>query len=303
MHNNLYAGLVLLLTAALFVASEVPEAAAAQQTKTFTITPEDLINAGGNFFDLTFAIGGARLTVEHIEDSTVAVQATVTYDDLGPAPKLDISSGSSSGFVALLSSGYDDSSNSSHYNPFPQSWHVVIGSYGVPTGLTVAGGGIETNMDLGGMPLRSASLALGGVAAFIDVSTPTTLRVENFEITGGGLNLGINNIANTDFQRFSFIGGGVRANLDFRGAYTSPEHSASIIGAGSLISIAVPKDAGESLAALSAGGLTMVLGRGWRRFPLFFLYKNFETTDYGAAAVHLDFELLTAGALVTVNRK
>lgn len=293
-------GLGLLLAVAVLAGSHAQEAAAAEQTKTFTVTADDLTAAGADFFDLTFAIGGARVTVEHTGDSAIAVQAVVTYDDFGPEPTLEISSGSS-GFTASLSSGYESTGTANHALP-AQRWHVVIGSYGVPTDLTVAGGGIETRMDFGGMPLRNANLALGGVAAFINFSIPTTRRVESFSVAGGGIDLDIDNIANTDFQRFSFIGGGMLANLDFRGAYASPGHSVRIIGAGSSISLAAPADAEESLTALSIGGLTIVWGNGWRRFPGFFFYKHFETTGYGNAAVRLDFELITAGALVTVNR-
>jgi hypothetical protein len=292
---------VLLIAALLFVVQDAQEAAAVQLTKTFTITTEDLDNASADFFNMTFAIGGARVTVDHSDNSSVVLRATVTYDDFGPEPKLDMSSDNSTGFWATLSSGYE-TAPMVYYIPFPQRWNVVLGSYGVPTDLTVLGGGIETVMDFGGMPLRRADFTLGGVSAFLNFSIPTTRRVESFSVACGGIDLEIDNIANTDFQRFSLTGGGSMANLDFRGTYASPDHSVRIIGAGSLISIAVPDTAGESLTALSAGGLTLVRGSGWRRFPNFCFYKEFETTDYDDAAARLDFELITAGALVTVKR-
>ena len=157
-------------------------------------------------------------------------------------------------------------------------------------------------MDFGGMPLRNINLALGGVSATIDFKVPTTRRVESFMVEGGGMNLDINRLGNTDFQSFMLTGGGMLANLDFSGAYVSPEHDVKIIGAGSRISISVPEETGQALDALSVGGLTIIMGDGWKRNINFFFYKNYESSNYETADATLDMQLISAGSFTTVTR-
>jgi hypothetical protein len=126
--------------------------------------------------------------------------------------------------------------------------------------------------------------------------------VESFMVEGGGMNLDINRLGNTDFQSFMLTGGGVLANLDFSGAYISPEHDVKVIGAGSRISLSVPEETGQSLDALSVGGLTIITGDGWKRNINFFFYKNYESSNYETAGATLDMQLISAGSFTTVTR-
>ena len=294
------AGLGLLIAAAVLISGGMHQAAAAQKTEAFIISRSELEKSGATLFDLSLAIGGARVNLVQSDNSDIILKAEITYNDFGPVPKLQTSAAGSL-FSATLSSG-DESSYMMPHSPSVQTWRVEIGSYSVDTDLMVAGGGVESDMDFGGMPLRSINLALGGVSANIDFKVPTTRRVESFMVEGGGMNFNINRLGNTDFQSFMLTGGGVLANLDFSGAYGSPEHDVKVIGAGSLISIFVPEEAGQSLDALSVGGLTIITGQGWKRKINFFFYKNYESSNYETADATLDMQLISAGSFVTVTR-
>ena len=294
------AGLGLLIAAAVLISGGMHQAAAAQKTEAFIISRSELEKSGATLFDLSLAIGGARVNLVQSDNSDIILKAEITYNDFGPVPKLQTSAAGSL-FSATLSSG-DESSYMMPYSPSVQTWRVEIGSYSVDTDLMVAGGGVESDMDFGGMPLRNINLALGGVSANIDFKVPTTRRVESFMVEGGGMNLDINRLGNTDFQSFMLTGGGVLANLDFRGAYGSPEHDVKVIGAGSRISISVPEETGQSLDALSVGGLTIIMGQGWKRNIDFFFYKNYESSNYETADATLAMQLISAGSFTTVTR-
>lgn len=289
-----------LIAAAVLSAGGLHPAAAAQKTQAFTISRAELEEAGATLFNLSLAIGGARVDLIQSDNSDIILKAEITYNDFGPVPNLQTDA-SGSLFSATLGSG-DESSYMMHYNPAVQIWRVEIGSYSVDTDLLVAGGGVACDMDFGGMPLRTINLALGGVSATIDFTVPTTRRVESFMVEGGGMNLDMNRLGNTDFERFMLAGGGVLASLDFSGAYGSTVHDVKIIGAGSRISISVPEETGQVLDSLSVGGLTIIMGQGWQRNINFFFYKNYESDNHDTADANLALQLLSAGSFITVTR-
>ena len=294
------AGLGLLIAAAVLIAGGMHQAAAAQKTEAFTISSADIEQSGATLFNLSLAIGGAQVDIVQSDNSDIILKAEITYNGFGPVPKLQTAAEGGI-FSATLSSG-DESSYIMPHTSFLQTWRVEIGSYSVDTDLLVAGGGVACDMDLGGMPLRNINLAMGGVSATIDFKAPTTRRVESFMVEGGGMNLNMNQLGNTDFQSFMLTGGGVLANLDFSGAYGSPKHDVKVIGAGSRISISVPAATGQALDALSVGGLTIIMGQGWERHINFFFYKNYKSDNYDTADAILDLQLLSAGSFVTVTR-
>lgn len=288
-----------LLHSMLFVFWSLPSAPlAAEQTATFTITKDDLGSA--DEFDLSFNIGGAQVTILHTDDELVIVQAVVTYDSSGPDP--DMNTASSDGtFKAVFSSGYETYFN---YNQFPgiQEWNISIGAFDVDTDLTIAGGGVEGAIDLGGLPLVSCNLAMGGVGVDIDFSTPTTRQVEKIDVTGGGITLVMNNIGNTDFVNFAMVGGGFIADLDFQGEYNGEQHNVSILGAGNKIKITVPSNTGEKVDIIAVGALATVSGSGWETIRKLFFFQNYITGDYESQGVTIDLDLKVAGSLVTIDR-
>ena len=135
------AGQGLLIAAAVLIAGLMHQAEAAQKTEAFTISRADLEQSGATLFNLSLAIGGARVDLVQSDNSDIILKAEITYNDFGPVPKLQTSAAGSP-FSATLSSG-DESSSMMHHTSFVQTWRVEIGSYSVDTDLMVAGGGVE----------------------------------------------------------------------------------------------------------------------------------------------------------------
>jgi len=287
----------LLVSLAVFLLTVPAQAPAAQETKTLEITKNDL--GGPGEFLLSFTLGGARVTVTPSADENIIVRAVVTYDSSIAEPSLSTSAQADT-YSAEFSSGFTVDRD---YDGYPlQEWDITVGAFDVDTDLTIAGGGVGGDIELGGLPLRSCSLTMGGVDTDIYFSTPTTRQVEELFILGGGMNIGVYEIGNTDFQDFRMIGGGFIASLDFEGAYESAQHDVRIIGAGNRLRITVPSDAGEKLDVLAVGALVDVTGSGWERDRYLFFFQDFVTSDYSSQPVKLDFDMTVAGSLLTVDR-
>jgi hypothetical protein len=286
--------IVFLFLCTLFSTSIV---SAVTKTKTLEVTKEDLVNATS--FSLAFTLAGAQVEIVKSDDEDIIVQAVVTYNSTEPEPTLtpDTTNGI---FTADFSSGVD-------IIPAPitgfEEWTITIGTYNVDTDLAFSCGGVSATVDLGGLPLRSCILSLGGVSMNVDFSTPTTRQVESISITGGGIVFTMSHIGNTDFENLSFIGGGGIVDLDFQGAYTSEQHNATFIAAGHLLGISVPSDAGERAQVLSIGMPVSIQGSGWEAdFPLFF-YQRYTTSDYTTRNVKIDIDVTAVGSLGSIVRQ
>jgi hypothetical protein len=291
-----------LVATLLFLLAAFPlSAMSAELTTTLTVTNDDLLSANATQFLLSFAAGGAEITISQSEREDIVVEAVVTYDSTRPEPTLSISS-SGGEFSARFVSGFEiDPVNVS---TAIEQWDVVMGSYDIDTDFVLSGGGVAgRSIDLGGLPLRNCTLNLGGVGMDVDFSTPTTRPVDELTIEGGGITLSVANIGNTDFAEFSLVGGGFTAEMDFQGAYTREQHRATIIGAGNRLDIIVPSDAGEQVEILSVAALVSVEGMGWSTARRSILFKNFVTDGYDAESVKIDMDLVAVGSVVTIDRQ
>ena len=269
---------------------------AATVTKTLTVSKTDLLNATA--FSLSFSLGGAQVNFTRSDSEDTIVEAVVTYDDARPAPALTTSSSGGS-FTAKFTSAIESDNDQV---PEIEKWEITIGSFDIDTDLGINGGGLAGSMELGGLPLRKCNFNLGGVSMDINFSTPTTRQVEKLSIQSGGIILTMSNIGNTDFGEFQLLGGGYTGTLDFQGTLTSLQHKATILAAGSTLKLSVPPDAGEKFKIISVGALVSLPGSGWNKKGLFFV-KEYTTDDYASRNIKLDFDLLAAGALVTIARQ
>lgn len=285
------------ITVILFICTLFPASILFAATKTLEVTKADLANATA--FSLSFAIGGAQIQIAKSDDEDIIVQAVVTYSSSGQEPTL--TTGESGGvFSANFNSGAD--TIPSPFSGF-EEWTITIGTYNVDTDLALLCGGVSATIDLGGLPLRSCILTLGGVSMDVDFSTPTTRQVESITITGGGIIFSMSNIGNTDFKKLSLLAGGGIVDFDFQGAYTSEQHNATIVAAGHLLGISLPSDAGERVGILSIGLPLTVLGSGWDiDFSLFF-YQRYTTSDYTTQTVKIDIDVTAVGTFGSIVRQ
>lgn len=273
---------------------------AEQITTTLTLTMDDINTVNADELKLVFGIGGARVDINQDSDDGFIVKAVVTHDSDDPQPTLQTQS-SGDKLIATFVTGFDfDEFNTPDSI---QSWNISIGSYDVDTELEIDGGGINGDVDLGGMPLTECNLNLGGATMDLEFSSPTSRRVKDFEINGGGINLSVHNIGNTDFEKFNMAGGGNIVELDFNGEYNSEQHDATIVNAGSTLQLDLPSDAGEKLNILTIATPVSVDGEGWNKKSRSVIRKNYVTTDYESQDVKLDFDITAVGSVVSVDRE
>ena len=71
--------------------------------------------------------------------------------------------------------------------------------------MKLVGGGVEGDIDLGGVPLTMLGITVGGADLDVDFSTPLTKKLESLNIDGGGITISVSNIGNTNFDKLLAI--------------------------------------------------------------------------------------------------
>ena len=267
-------------------------------SKVLETTRNDLLNAGATQFSLSFVIGGARLNILRSNDTGTIVRAVVTYDDSDHEPTLATTSDSGK-LTASFKSGNEIEDD---WPESIQEWEITIGNYDIDTDLSMTYGGVMADADLGGLPLRNVTLALGGVDMDVDFSTPTTRQVEKIKIDCGGVLLSVANVGNTDFEKFEINGGGNIVDLDFQGAYVSGQHDVNIVVAGSEQEITFPSDIGERVEVVSIAAPVIVQGSGWEKERRL-IFRTFTTDDYDTQNIIIDTDITAVGSLVIIDRE
>jgi len=262
------------------------------------ITQNELLSAGATRFSLSFVIGGAQITITRTDDTQTIVRAVITYDDNDPAPTLTTTTDLDK-FTANFRSGYEIEDQ---WPSSLQEWEITIGNYDTDTDVSMAYGGVMADADLGGLPLRNVTFALGGVNMDVDFSTPTTRQVEKIKLDCGGVLLSMANIGNTDFEKFEINGGGNIVDLNFQGAYVSGQHNVNIVVAGSEQEITFPSDAGERVEVVAIAAPVIVKGNGWEKERRL-IFKTFTTDDYDIQNIIMDTDITAVGSLVIIDRE
>ena len=274
-----------------------------ETTSTFMLTKDDVNSANADVLKLIFKIGGARVNITQVNDNDIIVKAVVTFDSDNTGPSFRTSE-SGSTFTTEFVSGNDlDRFDSFDFSDSIEKWEITIGNYDTNTNLTMNAGGATGNIDFGGMPIKDCILNLGGASLGIDFSSPTAKQIDDFVINGGGVNISISNIGNTDFKRFNLLGGGNSVDLDFSGSYESERHNVTVTSAGGLMKIVVPSDSGEKLNIFSIATLVTVNGVGWERSFNSFISKNFITDDYNEQETKIDMNITGVGSIISVDRE
>ena len=280
-----------------------PVARGEETTSTFVLTKDDVNNVNAEDLTLLFKIGGARVNISQVNDNDTIVKAVVTFDSDDAGPTFRTSESGSTFTAEFVSGNGVDRFDRFGFSDSIERWEITIGNYDTDTDLTINAGGATGNIDFGGMPIKDCMLNLGGASLDIDFSSPTTRQIDNFVINGGGINISISNIGNTDFKRLNLLGGGNNVKLDFRGSYESERHDVAVTSAGGLMNIVVPSNAGEKLNVFSIATLVTAEGQGWERTFNSFISKNFITDDYSEQETKIDMNITGVGSIISVNRE
>ncbi|MBX2997024.1 MAG: hypothetical protein KF893_00830 [Caldilineaceae bacterium] len=98
----------------------------------------------------------------------------------------------------------------------PPTFNLKLGK-GKPYLLSVEGGATESEIDLGGVPLRGLTVKYGAGKQEFDFSAPNPEVMESISISAGAAAFEMDRLANANFTRMVLDGGAAAFELDFGG--------------------------------------------------------------------------------------
>ncbi len=270
---------------------------AADYEQEFVVRPEPILSAGANRLNLRFNIRHGKVTLKVSDDPGFIVKVLVGYDqtELMPISSENFSGGT---FSVDFSSG--DFSDQDTANPL-QIWEIQIGKYDMETNLTLNFTGVQTHMDLGGMPLDTLALNLKGTQATVDISEPTFFSVRKLGIALEGTFFTLAHTGNTNFEKFQLSAAGSSIDLDFRGAYAAGDYNADFNLSGSSARISLPVTAGALVVHRPENRPVALAGGGWSKeqsgSP-----AGYMTDDYEDQESRLNLYIWSAATSVHIKR-
>ncbi|MBW2707807.1 MAG: hypothetical protein JRD04_00740 [Deltaproteobacteria bacterium] len=264
----------------------------------FVVKPGPILAGGASRLDLRFNISYARVTFKLSDDPNFIVKVLVRCNSEALIP-VSAESFSEGTFSAVFSSGAvseEDMANPLH------DWEIQIGRYDLETRLTLDFSGVQTSMDLGGMPLDTLVLNLKGTRTKLDFSEPTLFSVRNFSMTCEGTFLTLANIGNTNFERFQLNAAGSSIDLDFKGGYAAGDYHADFNLNGSSARINLPVTAGALVVHRPANRPVELAGGGWLKeqnsSP-----EGYMTDDYEDQETRIKLYMVSTATSVQIKRE
>jgi hypothetical protein len=128
-------------------------------------------------------------------------------------------------------------------------WNLRLGT--VPINLSIEAGAYKGKLALGGLALRSLSIADGASSSDVTFDTPNAGEMSTFTYSSGASSVTLTGLANANFATMSFKGGAGDYTLDFSG--TLQRNASVTIDAGvSSLVIVVPKGASATVTVEGA---------------------------------------------------
>lgn len=288
-----------LLSAALFLllCLTLPAPAPAEET-VLVLTKAEVLDAGAERLFLHFNVGGAKLTLQPSENEEEIVRATVTTSDPDLEPSL-VKQAQGKAYEAMFNSG--------HLADYPpgtvHEWVVALGRYALDTDLLFNLGGVSAQIDLGGAPLRTLSLDLGGDLVEVAFSTPTSRALDLIMANCGGASLGMYNLGNSDVKLLQVSSGGAQTLLTFTGAFSEGLHQVLLETAGSSLRTLFPQDTGQHVNVLTTAALVSTQGNDWVTLKRRPFRKVFVTEGYDEAPVQIAVDATAVGSAMTFVRE
>lgn len=284
-----------LLMVCLFSGAAYAYAAAYEQE--FVVKPEPILSDGATRLDLRFNIRHGRVTVKLTENPAFIVKVRVRYNsrDLAPASSEGFSEGA---FQVAFSSGVlspKDKADPLH------DWEIEIGRYDLETTLTLDFAGVQTDMDLGGMPLDTLTLNLKGTQANLDFSEPTLFSVRKVDIACEGGFFTLANIANTNFEEFRLKATGSSLDLDFKGSYAAGDYPADFSLNGCSARMTLPAKAGARVIHRPENRPVELAGGGWSKDQNN-TAEGYMSDDYEERESRLNLDISSTATSVLIKR-
>jgi hypothetical protein len=291
--QSLHAAMCLLLVLACGL---VAEAGAGQ--KTLLLTKQDLARSAAAVLELNFEISDATLSIIKIDDNETIVRAAVTYGEQQPEPTLATASDNTT-FQATFASGDTPQTASGARS---QQWTIAVGTYAVPTDLTLACTNADGAADWGGLPLRSCAFLMSGADMTLSWDLPVQDTVEVLIIAAGTSTITLRNTGNTNFSACGLLGGGNTITLDLNGALAPGDHALTMIQAHDTISVTVPDAVGARVKSLAILSTLAFAGDGWQQQYRLPLRQGYITADYASRDITATLDITALKTGIDIRR-
>jgi hypothetical protein len=158
---------------------------------------------------LRLAIGACRIRIRPGDGSQ---WVSGSYDDPSDAVPLRIVQ---EGATATISQDFNWREALGMVNK-PPTFELTLGK-GKPYILSIEGGASESEIDLGGLPLRTLTIKYGAGKQEFNFSAPNPQEMEKIDLSAGAAGIEMENLGNANFAQMTIEGGAAAFELDFGG--------------------------------------------------------------------------------------
>ncbi len=163
-----------------------------------------------------------------------------------------------------------------------------------PATLRIEVGAAESELDLGGVPLRGLILHTGASETRLQFTHPNPVRMEELELQVGAADFEVEQLGNARFDRFIFDGAIGDVMLDFTGEWEGDAVGEIRLGLGSL-SLRLPAGIGVRIERSSV--LTSFDASGFRKVD-----GRYVSDNWDEAADRFDLRIEAAFGSVEIER-
>jgi hypothetical protein len=243
-------------------------------------------DSGDANLTLAFAAGELNVTPGG-NDALVSGTAIYNVDELKPFI-------SSSGADVRLQTGQ----NEVKFNGLPyfgdnlkNQWDLTLGQ--APMDLTIMAGAYKSEMDLGGLSLKSLRVTDGAAQVKLKFSRPNQVEMSLLHYETGASDVSLSGLANANADSIEFRSGAGNYTLDFGGDLLR-DTQMDVRSGMSKVTIYVPSNANATVAF--SGGLSSVNTTGnWQ--------KSGQTYSYSGGGVNLNINIdMGAGSVDLIVR-
>lgn len=133
------------------------------------------------------------------------------------------------------------------------NWDLKIGPF--PMDLRISAGGYKSEMELGGLSLRSLRISEGAADTSLSFSSPNLVEMENLRYDTGASKSVITGLSNANFSRMNLSSGAGDYTLDFTGVL---QRDATVVIKTGLSNIEIIVPEGIAAQVMVTGGLSNV---------------------------------------------
>lgn len=204
---------------------------------------------------LRLAVGACRI---HVVPGDGDQWVTGTYEDPSNAIPLRIVQ---EGNTVKITQEFDWPETWGSVNR-PPTFDLELGK-GRPYRLTLEGGASESEIDLGGLPLRGLTVKYGAGKQEFDFSAPNPEAMEQITFSAGAAGIELEHLANANFSHMKLDGGAATFELGFEGSLQRDADVTINTGMAS-VELAVPAATAAKISAETVLG-DLDVGDGWMK--------------------------------------